>query len=145
MEQAPLPRWPRPLHRCSPRGPRWPRMAAIIAPLPTRWHLAPRWSALRPTGRPSPEEAAGNEAQGAFPHGGAAGVTALCSETMGVHQDDGSETCASSRSASPQHRLTDAGPVAVLMGVQPQPVGPTGGKHRDDALVSLSFGLNLAK
>src|SRR5919202_352042 len=87
MGQAPLPRWPRPRHRCSPRGPLEPRMGAIIAPPPALRHLAPRWSMPLPTGRLSSEEATDYEAPGAFQGGGTAGVTALCSETMGVHHE----------------------------------------------------------
>src|SRR6266542_5158542 len=91
MGQDLLPRWPRPPHRCSPRGPLWRRMEATIVPPPTRCPLAPWGYIPRPTGWPYPEVATGHEAQGASQGGGTVGVTALCSETMGVHHDDGSE------------------------------------------------------
>src|SRR5438445_13677496 len=89
MGQDLLPRWPPPPHRCSPRGPPWPRMAATIAPPPTQCHLVLRGFALLPTEQPAPEGATGDEAPGAC-QGGGTGVTVSCSETLGVHQDDGS-------------------------------------------------------
>src|SRR5262245_16855249 len=91
MGQDPLPRWPRLLHRCFLRGPPWPRMAATIAPPPTRCPLAPWGSMPPPTGWPCPEGAAGGTAPGAFPFGETVGVTALWSETLGVHHSDGSK------------------------------------------------------
>src|SRR5438445_7350401 len=88
MGQGPLPRWPRPPHRCSPRGPLGPHMGATIAPHLALYHLAPQWSMPLPTGRLSPEGATDYEAQGTFQGGGTVGVTALCSETMGVHHEN---------------------------------------------------------
>src|SRR5712692_5052081 len=145
MGQDPLPRWPRPPHRCSLRGPLWPRTGDTIAPPSTRCPLAPRGSIPLPTGWLHPEGAAGGAVQGAFPPGGTVGVTALCSETLGVHDGDGSKTCPL-LSDSPSRALACVGPVAVLVGIQPQPVRapePCGTRCADHSAIADSSALHF--
>src|SRR5437870_5689767 len=144
MGQAPLPRWPRPRHRCSLRGPLGPRMGATIVPPPVLHLLSPQGSVPLPTGRLSPEGAAGREAQGAFPSGGTVGVTALCSETLEVHDGDGSGA-APLLADSPSRARAGMVPVAVLVGVQPQPVrGPEPHRTCPDTCTSLAPVLPIA-
>src|SRR6266446_1316994 len=98
----------------------------------------------QPTGWPSPEGAAGGAVQGAFPSGGTVGVTALCSETLEVYDGDG---CGASPllSDSPSRALACVVPVAVLVGVQPEPVrAPEPHRTRPDTCTRLAPALPIA-
>ena len=110
-------------------------MGATIAPPPVLHLLSPQGSVPLPTGRLSLEGAAGREAQGAFPSGGTVGVTALCSETLEVHDGDGSGAaqeayleCALAKARDLMHKSnwTQAAPVITT---SPGRSGRTPGKR----------------
>ena len=127
--------------------PAWSPVATAggtIAPPPVRCPRAPRGSRARPTGRRHPERAARGEAQGMVPSGGTVGVTALCSETLEVHDDDGSGA-APLLANSPSRARVGVVAVAVLVGVQPEPVrDPEPHRTRPDACTRCAPALPVA-